>query len=346
MNASGNRLRDVRMFVTDADGTLFGQRPEFDQFRDFKERVTRIRASYGTVWAVCTGRSLRSFIRIFRPMQVFGIEPDYVIARHAYTYERRDWGYLPHWIWNARVLWLQWKDRIAIRRAIPRLARAVIRTNPFARVIHRGPDRLCLRFEDEGAAKYGIEILRAEARPLKHLQIFEGSDEVEVRTIPFTKGLAVKELARHLGIPEARILVIGDGHNDISMIEMTPPCLTACPANAAPEVVEAVHRTGGHIAEERSLAGVMEALDAYERGQVNDRMPPHRVGEASAPSFPRHHGRSGGRIAGVGLLLAVIYTTLLVLAHYGLLPYGHVISRPYHALVDGIDRLIHAGRHR
>ena len=332
------------MFVTDADGTLLGRRPEFDQYRAFRAKINALRSTYGAKWVVCTGRSLGSYKYIFRAMHVFGISPDYVIARHAYIYECKSWGYMPHWFWNMRVLWLQWKDDLALRRAMPRLRRAVMSRNPFAKVIHSSRDRLRFRFEDEGSANFGAEILRAQARPYKYLQIFQSPGEVDVRVIPFTKGLAVMELARHLGMTTSQILVVGDGHNDISMMDMNPPCHTACPSNAAPEVIETVHRTHGHIASDRSLGGVMETLTAYETGKINDQLPPdwdeHDRGHSSTKS---PHGDRGG-LGSLILILLVLYTTLLVLATFCQFPGRGTILKPYEKMIEFAQQVINRTR--
>ena len=326
------------MFVTDADGTVMGGHQEFEQYRAFRAKINDLRTTYRAKWVVCTGRSLGGYKRIFRAMNRFGIVPDYVIAKHAYIYERKAWGFMPHWLWNFRVLWLQWKDGLILRRAMPRLKRTVLSRNPFSKVVSSTPQRLCFRFDDEGAAKFGAEILRTEARPYKYLQVFEAQGEVEVRVIPFTKGLAVSELARHLNLSTSQILVVGDGHNDISMMEMQPPCFTACPGNAAPEVVETVHRTHGHIAFERSLGGVMEVLAAYESGAINDHYPDGWVGNSRIPPSRRARGARGG--LGTFLLLSmVVYTTLLAVAHFFAYPGARLVLKPYLFLIDEIHQL-------
>jgi mannosylfructose-6-phosphate phosphatase len=339
-----NRLREVRMLVTDADGTLFGQKPEFEQFRAFRAKVDQLRRENDAIWTICTGRSLRSFNRVFQPMRVFGIEPDYVIARHAYIYERGRSGYWPHWLWNARVLWLQWRDASRVRRALPVISRAVLARNPFAHVVYRGSERVCFRFDDEGATAFGAEVIRAQAKPFKHLQIFQFPGEVDVRTIPFTKGLAVAELARRLGIGHQRILVVGDSHNDISMIEINVGCRTACPGNAVPEVVEAVHRAGGHIAAGQCLAGVMEILDAYETGKVNSALPAgfHENWNGSNPvRLPKHAGRLNSRMANLALFIVVVYVSMLALAvFFPKKNWAKLIGKPYQALVLKAERAV------
>ena len=344
MSGSGNILRNVRMFVTDADGTLLGHRPEFDQYCAFRDRINKLRSDYNAVWVVSTGRSLRSFNSVFLAMRTFGIVPDFVIARHAYIYEKAWVGYKPHGIWNIRVQFLQFLDWIEIRRAIPRLRRAVLSKNPFTRVVFRNSRRICFRFDDDGAADFGAGILKEAVKPYKYLQLFHHLREVDIRAVPFTKGLAVAELARHLGIPAAHILVVGDGHNDISMMQPEVARYTACPRNGVPEVVETVHRTGGHIAEERSLAGVMEVLDAYETGRIQSALPEYwqPSQDVDNPLAPRGLPRNKGRevVLSALLLAGTVYATLLVLAFFGLMPFGDAIVRPFQMLLDLIAKAV------
>lgn len=342
MNGSTNILETLGMFVTDVDGTLLGNRSSFDQCQLFRRHINVLRDKYGVKWVICTGRSLRSFLHVFRQMIMLGIVPDYVITRHAYIYERKRYGYVPHAIWNIRVRWLQWIHEWRVRRAIPRMGRAMLRKNPFARVAYRNRFRISFQFEDEGAARFGLEIVRDLAKATRYLQVFEYPTEVDVHAIPFTKGLAVSEMARHIGISAGRILVVGDGHNDISMMTPEVARWTSCPVNAAPEVVLTVHRTGGHIASERSLAGVLEILKAYESGVLNHQLPASCAedGERGGASLPHHRpSKDGFGIRGVLIVALSIYVVLLVLAQFGLLPGGGRLINTFHRAVDSAGRL-------
>jgi HAD superfamily hydrolase (TIGR01484 family) len=339
-----NLLQDIRMLVTDVDGTLVGRKPEFELYRGFRVRIDELRMNHDTVWVICTGRGLRSFSRVFLPMRAFGVVPDYVITRHAYIFEKVAVGYRPHSVWNLRVLAVQWQNRWRVRRAIPHLHRIIRRRIPYVRIVYHSGDRICFRFDDTASADFAADILRSEARPYSYLRVFQHVREVDVRVVPFTKGLAVAELARHLRVTSPRILVIGDGHNDISMMEVNASCRTACPFNAAPEVVETVHKTHGHIAGKPHLAGVMEILDAYETGAVQSELPDGWKPPATTANpvrAPRRRHRRMDSVASVLILLAAIYTTLVVLATFGLLP-GQFLLRPYQTLLALVERLLRA----
>jgi len=247
MAADENLLAKVRMLVTDLDGTIMARRPEFELYQAFQQKIDAFHSARDTIWCICTGRSLRSFTHVFLAMRSFGIAPDYVITKHAYIFQKKEQGYAPHWVWNAQIRSLQTRHLMRVRRVTPRLSRMFASKipAPFVRTTHMDRERACFRFNDTELAATAAETLREKTRGLRYLQIFHYGNEVDVRVIPFTKGLAVAELARHLSIPPSQILVIGDGHNDLSMMEVNAPCYTGCPGNAVPEIIETVHRAGG-----------------------------------------------------------------------------------------------------
>ena len=79
----------------------------------------------------------------------------------------------------------------------------------------------------------------------------------------YHKGAALAELARLIGISRENIFAAGDHHNDISMLDGKVAALPACPANAIPEVKNAVHAAGGYVAKREHGAGVHEALKHF-----------------------------------------------------------------------------------
>ncbi|PYL60195.1 MAG: HAD family phosphatase, partial [Verrucomicrobia bacterium] len=76
----------------------------------------------------------------------------------------------------------------------------------------------------------------------------------------YHKGAALGELARLLGVPREHIFASGDHHNDISMLDGRVAAMPSCPANAIPEVRNAVRNAGGYVAQKACGAGVHEAL--------------------------------------------------------------------------------------
>ena len=82
----------------------------------------------------------------------------------------------------------------------------------------------------------------------------------------YHKGAALAELSRLTEVPRENIFAAGDHHNDISMLDGQVAALASCPANAIPDVKDAVRAAGGYIAQSEYGAGVREALVYFLNG--------------------------------------------------------------------------------
>ena len=81
----------------------------------------------------------------------------------------------------------------------------------------------------------------------------------------YHKGAVLAELARLIEVPRENIFTAGDHHNDISMLDGEIAGMPSCPANAIPEVQEAVRNARGYVAQKDHGAGVHEALLHFTR---------------------------------------------------------------------------------
>jgi hypothetical protein len=145
-------METLRLLATDLDGTLIGGADEFPVYSDLRARVSLLREQYGAAWAICTGRSYRSFREFFSPMRTMGLTPHFVIVHHAFIYARWRFGYFPHLLWNLRILALLWLDRFSSRRAIAEWHLLIARVSQGMHTVRRRQDRLWLRFKTEEAA--------------------------------------------------------------------------------------------------------------------------------------------------------------------------------------------------
>lgn len=337
-------METLRLLATDLDGTLIGGADEFPVYSDLRARVSLLREQYGAAWAICTGRSYRSFREFFSPMRTMGLTPDFVIVHHAFIYARWRFGYFPHLLWNLRILALLWLDRFSSRRAIAEWHLLIARVSQGMHTVRRRQDRLWLRFKTEEAAAYAEKELRERVKEFRHFRVFRYLKEVDVRSVPFTKGMAIQQLALHMGVRHEHILTIGDGHNDISALDGSVSRFCGCPMNAEPEVMAAVHEAGGHIASERSLRGVIEIVDAVLNGKIRSELPPWwedpTLGDNPWPEKSHRHHKRAARLRNALLAVAAGYTVLLVFGSFGLLgPLSARVTAPYRTLIAAVERL-------
>jgi 3-deoxy-D-manno-octulosonate 8-phosphate phosphatase (KDO 8-P phosphatase) len=101
-------------------------------------------------------------------------------------------------------------------------------------------------------------IVEVRAQELKLAKVFQGRRE---------KGPAFEELCAELGFSPAEVAYMGDDVNDLPPMKRAG--LSACPADAVPEVREAVHlvssREGGHGAARELIELVLRATNRWEQ---------------------------------------------------------------------------------
>jgi len=338
-------MADIRLIATDLDGTLIGRANELPLYADFQAILSGLRKQHGTIWVACTGRSLRSFRSYFEPMRITGLAPDYVVVRHAYVMRLTRYGYVPYVFWNLHIAYMILSEWLSVRTAIRDWYALLTRSTVGVKVLRRRWDELAMRFDSQESATVAEELLRTRAAAYKHVRVFRYFMEVDVRAVPFTKGLSLGELASQLSIPAGNILAVGNGHNDASMLDGVVAGMTGCPANSPPELMEIVSESGGHVARSPSLSGVLEILRAYETGEVVSALPEGWTHPSGLPNphtrHQRHHRQQKAlNLQRVWLVLAIVYCVLLVFASFRLLPFSDLVLLPVRWLLRGATKLI------
>ena len=341
-------MADIRLIVADLDGTIIGPKDEHEIYAPFRLKLEELRQRFGTRWSVNTGRSKKSFKRAYTPLASLGITPDFVIVKHAYVYSVKLWGYRPHYLWNIQTWLAIIRTRVHSRILIGRFAATIASRFRRVKCIRRGPSKMLFRFRDTETMESAYYLLRVLTQPHGNLIISQYSTDLVLSTIPFTKGVAVAHLAAHIGVSRENVLCIGDGHNDMSMLDGSIAGMTACPANATSEVMRTVHRSKGHISAKFSLAGTLEAIDAHTNGGVNSKFPADfRELESAAAARPLPAGSDGHRhltegslVKDILLFTACAAAALFALASCSLLgPLSQVLMRPIDMVAAFLARL-------
>ena len=94
-------------------------------------------------------------------------------------------------------------------------------------------------------------------------QISGNHDWTFILHAAFSKARVLTKCKELLGIPPEQVIAIGDGINDISMLDGSVTKLVGCPANSAPEVIRAVNMAGGITAQAPEAAGTLEIIRHY-----------------------------------------------------------------------------------
>lgn len=249
----------IRLLSTDFDGTLVahGSHPALDH--DCMALIEKLQ-SQGVIWAINTGRSvnlLESGLEDFE----FPIHPDFILTseRDVFRKSQNQEQWEPFGDWNERVA-REHADLYHSAESI--LAEVVdfVNQKTRARLLYHpgGLEGLVAESEEELERVTKFIDHARKRQPKFHYQ--RNTVYLRFCHVDYHKGAALAELSRLLGIGREEIFAAGDHYNDISMLNGQFAQFPACPANAIPEVKEAVKSAGGYTAERTHGAGVHDAL--------------------------------------------------------------------------------------
>lgn len=249
----------IKLLSTDFDGTLIDHGVEPPVRPELFDALAALRAA-GVKWAVNTGRTLWHLDDGLKREFRFPIEPDFAIVEERDLFLRAsDGGWEPVGDWNGQAARhhtelfhlaepllaevLVFMELLDDARAIHdkgRFIGAVTRTNDDM-------DRLC-RFLDKLRAKLPMFSYQRNTIYVRFCHEY------------YSKGTALAELARHLGVTADNVFAAGDHYNDLPMLDGKFAKFVTCPANSCEEVKLTVRTVGGYLARGTASAGVIEAL--------------------------------------------------------------------------------------
>ena len=248
----------LQLICTDFDGTLHSDFTEPPVPEALQEKLGELQAD-GTHWVINTGRTLDDLHCGLNKADL-SVHPDYVVVVEREIHRWEGSKFQPHSEWNKRC--------------------ASTQAALFAQITHRLPeifDWVNLHFtasvfEDEWSPFCLIARNNADADEIQQFVEKKISSEplltfvrndvyARLSHTEYTKGTALKEVARLLNVPCDGILAAGDHWNDMSMLQ--PDCAqwVVAPANAITEVAEYVKSTDGFLAKSDSGLGVLEGLE-------------------------------------------------------------------------------------
>jgi hydroxymethylpyrimidine pyrophosphatase-like HAD family hydrolase len=328
---------EIRLLATDLDGTVAEHSSREPLYDEFASQIRALKEEHDARWAIFSGRSRRRVLRLLAPLRDLGINPDFLVLRYAYVYRFTPLGYIPCLFWNMAILWQLIREPLAARRMINEWYESAVFRFPRMYTLIRSQYRLRLRFDVEQDAMDAAESLRELIAPFRHMRVFRAGVEVEAMPVPYIKGLVLNEMQRRLGIDPCHVLAIGNGRNDLSMVDPSVSGRCGCPANSDSRIVQAVHEAGGHLARHRSLAGVVEIIQAHRSGVICSDLPPEWKVPRKEMSIPERlwsHEQRRRKVYRIAALVVVLYMILVAFASFDLIPFSGWIMKPYELLIS------------
>ena len=249
----------IRLLSIDFDGTLVSRVSEPVLDAQCMELIGQLRNA-GAVWAINTGRSvdlLESGLVDF----AFPLRPDFILTTERDVFRPGENGekWQPFGDWNARCARQHAELFSSANTVLAEVVDFVTRRTK-ARLIYDAERLEGLVAENEEEMERITNFIERTRAGHPKLDYQRNTVYLRFCHVDYHKGAALAELARLLAVPRENIFAAGDHHNDISMLDGKAAGMPSCPANAIPEVQDAVRSAGGYIAQKEHGAGVHEAL--------------------------------------------------------------------------------------
>jgi len=248
----------LQLICTDFDGTLHSEFTKPAVPIALQEKIRKLQEN-GIKWIINTGRTLEDILYGMKAAELT-VRPNYIVVVEREIYQDKNGEYQPHSKWNERCAAAQSALFAHISGRLPEIFEWV-NLHFTASVYEDQWSPFCLIAGNNSDADAIQEFVEKKFADEPLLSFVRNDVYARLSHAEYTKGTALKEVARLLNIPCEGILTAGDHWNDISMLQ--PECAqwVVAPANAIPEVAEYVRSINGFIAPSDCGLGVLEGLE-------------------------------------------------------------------------------------
>lgn len=252
----------IKLLSTDFDGTLVDHFETPPVVPALFPLLRSLRES-GVLWAVNTGRDLGHIVHGLDEF-AFPVLPDFVLTSERDVFYKRPGGFG----WEP---WGDWNERCArahdelFGQAEPLLAKVLhfLETETTAQAIWDNGRPVGLIAEDEGDMDRIVAFIETAREELPLFAFQRNTRYLRFCHADYSKGAALGELSRLLGISREEVFACGDHHNDIPMLDGQFARWVSCPGNSAEATKEVVRRAGGYVAALPASGGLVEGLNYF-----------------------------------------------------------------------------------
>lgn len=250
----------IRLLSLDFDGTVVDHASHAPVSRQFLDVLAELRAA-GALWAINTGRALHHIVEGIEEFRL-PVRPDFVLTAEREVFRpAAGGGWEDYGDWNRRCAEAHDALFAETRHFIEEMEAFVGKLASGEFIDDASGIGVCVGDPSEMALVLGRIREFAAGHPDFHYQ--QNNIWLRFCHADYSKGTALAELSRLLGIGPEQIFAAGDHLNDLPMLDGLHARWTACPGNAVPEVKRAVEASGGYLARGVCSLGVAEALRHY-----------------------------------------------------------------------------------
>ncbi len=236
----------IKIISTDFDGTLHADHEQ-------PPVPTRLQALIGDLqqrgakWVINTGRDLSSLMEALGRAHL-GIQPDWLVTVEREIYFREGPRFFPLQPWNGDCERAHRELFKAVEKDLPRLFQWV-NGRFHASVYSDIYSPFCLIAGNNTDADDIEAHLTDYCESVPNLTVVRNDVYARFSHTAYSKGTALAEITRQLGLTRECVFAAGDHFNDLPMLRDDHACWLVAPANAIPPVQEAVRRECGYVSD-------------------------------------------------------------------------------------------------
>ena len=234
---------------------------------------------YGIRWGINTGRALDYLMQDILPCSP--VLPDFICTCERYVYLADDTGILqPAKQHNQECMQINMNLRERLVAPLHTALQQLRISHPNLHWELASDDPLSIEAADSDTMDALMPQLWPLACPGSTIQ--RAGRYLRFSDARFTKGTALDYVMRRWHVPQERLFIMGDGHNDLDAFRMFPHAFCAVPSNAHREILDWMQRNkAGYIS---PTPGVLQALNFWFRSRVS----PNKATPASVKYAPPH----------------------------------------------------------
>jgi HAD superfamily hydrolase (TIGR01484 family) len=250
----------IQLISTDFDGTLFAEFENPPVPEELQHLIGRLQKA-GVKWVINTGRDLSSLLESLGRAHL-SVRPDLlvVVEREIYVHEKSQ--YIGWEDWNRTCAQAHAELFARVRADLPRLV-AWVNERFTASVYEDSYSPFCLIAEANKDADLIHEYLNDYCAQVPRLTVVRNDVYARFSHEAYSKGTALSEIARRLGVGRDQVLAAGDHLNDLPMLSREHARCLVAPSNAIELVKQTVRRQGGFVSDEPHGYGVARGLEFF-----------------------------------------------------------------------------------
>ena len=252
----------IQIISTDFDGTLFAEFENPPVPGELQRLLGRLQQA-GAKWVINTGRDLSSLLESLARARL-SVRPDYLVVVEREIYVRDKAQYVGLADWNRDCARAHQELFARVRADLHRLV-AWVNERFDAAVYEDSYSPFCLIAENNGDADVIHDFLNAYCAQVPKLTVVRNDVYARFCHEAYSKGTALAEIARRLGVGPDHVFAAGDHLNDLPMLTRERARWLAAPSNAIDLVKETVRHQDGFVSDQPHGYGVARGLEFFLR---------------------------------------------------------------------------------